>query len=103
MTASAGTGSSPASSRSNDRLAPRVPEPRPRRPPPGPLHEAPQADASLLLDDLAQEAPQAIDLDGEWIGRRHSTSGRWFPAPSRNVRSTASQRIEPTADRTFVS
>ena len=75
-----------------------------------PGDEQPKIDAGLFLDDLAEQAPQAFDLEPERIGSAHAAipaplgAGRRLRStPIRNVRWTAPQPSRRVSAHTFVS
>jgi hypothetical protein len=52
--------------------------------PAGSLDEPPKTGTSLLLDHLAEQTPQAGDLEGKRIRATHATAGWRRATPSRN-------------------
>ena len=75
-----------------------------------PGDQQPEVDPGLFLNDLAEQAPQAFDLEPERIRSAHAAipappgeGRRLRSTPIRNVRWTAPQPTRPMSARTFVS
>ena len=75
-----------------------------------PGHEQPKVDPGLFLNDLAEEPPQAFDLEPERVSAAHAAipaslgaGQRLRSTPIRNVRWTSPQPTRPMSARTFVS